>query len=182
MAPAQFVKQYSQQLLRRVRFKFVTFSREVLALAPQFAPQCQSIDLLFVGQFPGRQPSQSGQGPLAVSFSSRVKSGSQAPQPSFAPSHSRRGRRKNRLVLQQPLEIPCQQPFKCRVGFAHASMLEKMRLPRQSFEFATLACRSDTLLAMNQSELLEKAIGIAVNAHRGQTDRYGAPYILHPLR
>ena len=29
---------------------------------------------------------------------------------------------------------------------------------------------------------LEKAIGIAVEAHRGQTDRAGAPYILHPLR
>jgi (p)ppGpp synthase/HD superfamily hydrolase len=31
-------------------------------------------------------------------------------------------------------------------------------------------------------DLLEKAIGIAVAAHRGQKDRYGAPYILHPLR
>ena len=31
-------------------------------------------------------------------------------------------------------------------------------------------------------KLLEKAIGIATEAHRGQTDRYGAPYILHPLR
>jgi len=30
--------------------------------------------------------------------------------------------------------------------------------------------------------LLEKAIGIAVTAHRGQTDKSGAPYILHPLR
>ena len=30
--------------------------------------------------------------------------------------------------------------------------------------------------------LLERAIGIAVEAHRGQTDRYRAPYILHPLR
>ena len=29
---------------------------------------------------------------------------------------------------------------------------------------------------------LEEAIGIAVEAHRGQTDRAGAPYILHPLR
>ena len=29
---------------------------------------------------------------------------------------------------------------------------------------------------------LETAIGIAVEAHRGQTDRGGAPYILHPLR
>jgi (p)ppGpp synthase/HD superfamily hydrolase len=35
---------------------------------------------------------------------------------------------------------------------------------------------------MNELELLEKAIGIAVTAHRGQKDRYGAPYILHPLR
>ncbi len=35
---------------------------------------------------------------------------------------------------------------------------------------------------MNEMDLLEKAIGIAVEAHRGQKDRYGAPYILHPLR
>jgi (p)ppGpp synthase/HD superfamily hydrolase len=35
---------------------------------------------------------------------------------------------------------------------------------------------------MNEMEMLEKAIGIAVEAHRGQKDRYGAPYILHPLR
>lgn len=35
---------------------------------------------------------------------------------------------------------------------------------------------------MNELELLERAIGIAVEAHRGQKDRYGAPYILHPLR
>ncbi len=35
---------------------------------------------------------------------------------------------------------------------------------------------------MNELELLEKAIGIAVEAHRGQKDRYGAPYIAHPIR
>ena len=29
--------------------------------------------------------------------------------------------------------------------------------------------------------LLEKAISIAVEAHRGQKDKVGAPYILHPL-
>ena len=29
---------------------------------------------------------------------------------------------------------------------------------------------------------LEEAIGIATLAHQGQTDRYGAPYVLHPLR
>jgi (p)ppGpp synthase/HD superfamily hydrolase len=29
--------------------------------------------------------------------------------------------------------------------------------------------------------LLEKAISIAVEAHRGQLDKTGAPYILHPL-
>jgi (p)ppGpp synthase/HD superfamily hydrolase len=31
-------------------------------------------------------------------------------------------------------------------------------------------------------DLLERAIGIAVEAHHGQKDRCGAPYILHPLR
>jgi (p)ppGpp synthase/HD superfamily hydrolase len=30
--------------------------------------------------------------------------------------------------------------------------------------------------------LLEKAIAIAVEAHRGQKDKSGDPYILHPLR
>src|SRR5437879_13227873 len=30
--------------------------------------------------------------------------------------------------------------------------------------------------------LLEKAIDIATKAHQRQKDRYGAPYILHPLR
>jgi (p)ppGpp synthase/HD superfamily hydrolase len=30
--------------------------------------------------------------------------------------------------------------------------------------------------------MLEKAIAIAVNAHRGQQDKAGKPYILHPLR
>ena len=35
---------------------------------------------------------------------------------------------------------------------------------------------------MNSADLLEKAIGIALEAHRGQRDRTGAPYILHPMR
>ncbi len=30
--------------------------------------------------------------------------------------------------------------------------------------------------------MLDRAIEIAERAHRGQNDRYGAPYILHPLR
>lgn len=30
--------------------------------------------------------------------------------------------------------------------------------------------------------MLEKAIDIAVEAHRGQMDKVGVPYILHPLR
>lgn len=35
---------------------------------------------------------------------------------------------------------------------------------------------------MTIENLVEKAIGIAVTAHRGQRDKSGAPYILHPLR
>lgn len=35
---------------------------------------------------------------------------------------------------------------------------------------------------MKEEELLEKSIKIAVEAHRGQKDRYGAPYILHATR
>ncbi len=31
-------------------------------------------------------------------------------------------------------------------------------------------------------KLLEKAIRIATQAHRGQKDKFGKPYILHPLR
>lgn len=34
---------------------------------------------------------------------------------------------------------------------------------------------------MTSPDLLEKAIRIAVDAHRGQKDRTGAPYILHPM-
>lgn len=34
----------------------------------------------------------------------------------------------------------------------------------------------------NNRSLLERAVFIAVEAHQGQKDRYGAPYILHPLR
>jgi (p)ppGpp synthase/HD superfamily hydrolase len=35
---------------------------------------------------------------------------------------------------------------------------------------------------MNTPDLLERAIAIAVGAHKGQRDKYGAPYILHPIR
>ena len=35
---------------------------------------------------------------------------------------------------------------------------------------------------MNKYQLLEKAIRIASNAHFGQTDKAGMPYIFHPLR
>lgn len=34
---------------------------------------------------------------------------------------------------------------------------------------------------MSSADLLEKAIAIAVEAHRGQRDRTGAPYIVHPM-
>ena len=32
------------------------------------------------------------------------------------------------------------------------------------------------------NELLDKAISIAVNSHRGQINKNGEPYVLHPLR
>lgn len=35
---------------------------------------------------------------------------------------------------------------------------------------------------MDELELLGKAVVIAVAAHKDQKDRYGAPYVLHPLR
>jgi (p)ppGpp synthase/HD superfamily hydrolase len=35
---------------------------------------------------------------------------------------------------------------------------------------------------MKEEEFLERAIAIAVEAHQGQRDRYGVPYILHPIR
>jgi len=35
---------------------------------------------------------------------------------------------------------------------------------------------------VEQARLLEQAIGLAVALHAGQTDKAGAPYILHPLR
>jgi (p)ppGpp synthase/HD superfamily hydrolase len=35
---------------------------------------------------------------------------------------------------------------------------------------------------VNSADFLEKAVSIAVEAHRGQRDRTGAPYILHPMR
>ena len=38
------------------------------------------------------------------------------------------------------------------------------------------------MLQMKEEEFLERAIAIAVEAHQGQRDRYGVPYILHPIR
>jgi (p)ppGpp synthase/HD superfamily hydrolase len=35
---------------------------------------------------------------------------------------------------------------------------------------------------MNEQQLLARAIEIATEAHHAQKDRYGVPYILHPLR
>jgi (p)ppGpp synthase/HD superfamily hydrolase len=33
-----------------------------------------------------------------------------------------------------------------------------------------------------ESSMLDKAISLAVAAHSGQKDKYGSPYILHPIR
>jgi guanosine-3',5'-bis(diphosphate) 3'-pyrophosphohydrolase len=41
---------------------------------------------------------------------------------------------------------------------------------------------SDKENIMKKGEILSKAIHIAVNAHHGQFDRGGNPYILHPLK
>ena len=38
------------------------------------------------------------------------------------------------------------------------------------------------MASMNEPNLLERAIIIATNAHAGQVDKAGEPYILHPLR
>jgi (p)ppGpp synthase/HD superfamily hydrolase len=35
---------------------------------------------------------------------------------------------------------------------------------------------------MIESNLLERAVAIAIEGHKGQVDKYGAPYILHVLR
>jgi (p)ppGpp synthase/HD superfamily hydrolase len=35
---------------------------------------------------------------------------------------------------------------------------------------------------MDKSEMVERAIGLALRVHRGQKDKHGAAYILHPLR
>ena len=35
---------------------------------------------------------------------------------------------------------------------------------------------------LSDSQMIERAIAIALKAHSGQEDKYGAPYILHPLR
>jgi|GEM_PF-1087186 (p)ppGpp synthase/HD superfamily hydrolase len=37
-------------------------------------------------------------------------------------------------------------------------------------------------LTLEQMATLERAIEIAVEAHKGQKDKAGMPYILHPLR
>lgn len=36
--------------------------------------------------------------------------------------------------------------------------------------------------AAKEARLLERAVQIAAQAHAGQRDKYGAPYLLHPLR
>ena len=40
----------------------------------------------------------------------------------------------------------------------------------------------DAVLLPNEGAMLEKAIRLAVDAHSGQLDKAGMPYILHPLR
>lgn len=42
--------------------------------------------------------------------------------------------------------------------------------------------KANHYVVMDKQELLEKAIRIASNAHFGQKDKAGKPYIFHPLR
>jgi (p)ppGpp synthase/HD superfamily hydrolase len=37
-------------------------------------------------------------------------------------------------------------------------------------------------MSTNNKSLIERAVAIALEAHAGQVDKAGAPYILHPLR
>ena len=45
-----------------------------------------------------------------------------------------------------------------------------------------MAEESERVMATVEQATLEDAIEIAVAAHRGQTDKAGQPYVLHPLR
>ncbi len=37
-------------------------------------------------------------------------------------------------------------------------------------------------MSMSNAEMIERAVALAMDVHRGQKDKHGAPYILHPLR
>ncbi|MFZ1728656.1 MAG: GTP pyrophosphokinase [Bacteroidota bacterium] len=37
-------------------------------------------------------------------------------------------------------------------------------------------------MSLTNAEMIERAIALAMSVHRGQKDKHGAPYILHPLR
>ena len=52
-------------------------------------------------------------------------------------------------------------------------------------EYLCELCKEDGIKSINEllhTGLLEQAIEIAVKAHKGQVDKGGEPYILHPLR
>jgi (p)ppGpp synthase/HD superfamily hydrolase len=56
------------------------------------------------------------------------------------------------------------------------------RLPQKGCPPAFPVARSPGARQHPSMPLLEKAIAIATEAHRGKTDKGGHPYILHPLR
>ncbi len=103
----------------------------------------------------------------------------------FQPRPITSGRR-DRLVGQRFFKVTRQERFKGRVVVAHGLSLEHavVLCHRSMCQPHPVYFRSNELnfQFMNEQQLLARAIEIATEAHHDQKDRYGAPYVLHPLR